>query len=90
MILGVPRENYRAERRVAIVPAVVPALTKAGLEFLVEAAPAWKPAYPDQGLHRQRREARRGPRGNFSNCRHRRPGSMLRFKRPDGQSGLAR
>ncbi len=48
MILGVPRENYPGERRVAIVPAVVPALTKAGLEVLVEAGAGLEAGYPDQ------------------------------------------
>jgi NAD(P) transhydrogenase subunit alpha len=36
MIVGVPRESFPGERRVALVPAVVPNLTKAGLEVLVE------------------------------------------------------
>jgi len=37
MIVGVPRESFPGERRVALVPVVVPNLTKAGLEVLVEA-----------------------------------------------------
>ena len=37
MIVGVPRETFPGERRVALVPAVVPALTKGGLEVVVEA-----------------------------------------------------
>ena len=37
MIIGIPREIYPGERRVAMVPAVVPILTKAGLEVVVEA-----------------------------------------------------
>ena len=48
MILGVPKENYPGERRVAIVPAVVPALAKAGLEVLVEAGAGLEAGYPDQ------------------------------------------
>jgi len=48
MILGVPKESYPGERRVAIVPAVVPALTKAGLEVLVEAGAGVEAGYPDQ------------------------------------------
>ena len=36
MIVGVPTETYPGERRVATIPAVVPALTKAGLDVLVE------------------------------------------------------
>jgi NAD(P) transhydrogenase subunit alpha len=37
MMVGVPRESFPGERRVALVPAVVPSLIKAGLEVLVEA-----------------------------------------------------
>ena len=36
MIVGVPKETFPGERRVATIPAVVPALTKAGLEVLLE------------------------------------------------------
>jgi len=37
LIVGVPKETYPGERRVALVPAAVPALTGKGLEVLVEA-----------------------------------------------------
>jgi NAD(P) transhydrogenase subunit alpha len=37
MIVGVPQETYPGERRVALVPAVVPNLAKAGLEVIVQA-----------------------------------------------------
>lgn len=37
MIVGIPRETYPGERRVALVPAVIPNLAKAGLEVVVEA-----------------------------------------------------
>ena len=36
MIVGIPTETFPGERRVATIPAVVPALTKAGLEVLLE------------------------------------------------------
>ncbi len=36
MIVGVPKESYPGERRVALVPAVIPTLAKAGLEVVVE------------------------------------------------------
>ncbi|HET7617490.1 MAG TPA: Re/Si-specific NAD(P)(+) transhydrogenase subunit alpha [Vicinamibacterales bacterium] len=36
MKLGVPKESWPGEARVAVIPAMVPALVKAGLEFLVE------------------------------------------------------
>ena len=36
MIVGVPKEIYPGERRVALVPQVVPSLAKAGFEVVVE------------------------------------------------------
>jgi NAD(P) transhydrogenase subunit alpha len=47
MIVGVPRESFPGERRVALVPAVVPNLTKAGLEVVVEAGAGFAAGYPD-------------------------------------------
>jgi NAD(P) transhydrogenase subunit alpha len=47
MIVGVPRESYPGERRVAIVPSVVPLLMKAGLEVMVEAGAGLDAGYPD-------------------------------------------
>ena len=54
MIVGVPSETYPGERRVATIPAVVPALTKAGLEVLLEpgagvSAGFLDAAYTDKG-----------------------------------------
>jgi NAD(P) transhydrogenase subunit alpha len=36
MIIGVPKESFPGERRVALVPAVLPQLVKAGCEVMVE------------------------------------------------------
>jgi H+-translocating NAD(P) transhydrogenase subunit alpha len=47
MIVGVPRESFPGERRVALVPAVIPSLTKAGLEVVVEAGAGAAAGYPD-------------------------------------------
>src|SRR5438552_11323267 len=47
MILGVPHESYPWERRVALVPAVIPNLTKAGLEVVMEAGAGAEAGYPD-------------------------------------------
>jgi len=47
MIIGVPRESFPGERRVALVPAAVPNLTKAGLEVVVEAGAGIGAGYPD-------------------------------------------
>ena len=54
MIVGVPKENYPGERRVALVPMVVPNLMKAGLEVVIEAGAGVEagfldPAYADKG-----------------------------------------
>ena len=47
MIVGVPKESYPGERRVAIVPVAVPNLVKAGLDVIVEAGAGEQAGYPD-------------------------------------------
>jgi H+-translocating NAD(P) transhydrogenase subunit alpha len=47
MIVGVPKESYPGERRVALVPAVIPALSKAKLEVLVQAGAGQAAGYLD-------------------------------------------
>ena len=47
MIVGVPKEIYPGERRVALVPAVVPNLMKSGLEVHVEAGSGALAGHPD-------------------------------------------
>jgi NAD(P) transhydrogenase subunit alpha len=47
MIVGIPRESFPGERRVALVPAVAPLYTKAGCEVLVEAGAGAAAGYPD-------------------------------------------
>jgi NAD(P) transhydrogenase subunit alpha len=47
MIVGVPRESFPGERRVALVPAVISNLVKAGLEVVVEAGAGVEASYPD-------------------------------------------
>jgi NAD(P) transhydrogenase subunit alpha len=47
MIVGVPREIFPGERRVALVPSVVPTLTKSKLEVVVEAGAGVAAGYPD-------------------------------------------
>jgi NAD(P) transhydrogenase subunit alpha len=47
MVIGVPKEIYPGERRVALVPAVLPKLTKAGLEVVIEAGAGVSAGYPD-------------------------------------------
>ena len=47
MIIGVPKEIYPGERRVALVPSVVPTLTKAGLEVQIQAGAGIEAGYTD-------------------------------------------
>jgi NAD(P) transhydrogenase subunit alpha len=47
MIVGVPRETYPGERRVALVPGVIASLQKVGLEVLIEAGAGVEAGYPD-------------------------------------------
>jgi H+-translocating NAD(P) transhydrogenase subunit alpha len=47
VIVGVPKESYPGERRVALVPLVIPILNKAGLEVIVEAGAGEQAGYPD-------------------------------------------
>jgi H+-translocating NAD(P) transhydrogenase subunit alpha len=47
VIVGVPKESYPGERRVALVPVVVPNLAKAGLEVIVESGAGEQAGYPD-------------------------------------------
>jgi H+-translocating NAD(P) transhydrogenase subunit alpha len=47
MIVGVPRESFPGERRVALVPAAIPNLMKAGLQVVVEAGAGAAAGYPD-------------------------------------------
>ena len=47
MIIGVPKESYPGERRVALVPMVIPNLAKAGLEVVIESGAGMEAGYPD-------------------------------------------
>jgi len=47
VIVGVPREIYPGERRVALTPVVVPMLAKAGLEVVIEAGAGERAGYLD-------------------------------------------
>lgn len=49
MIIGVPKETFPGERRVALTPQVLPALAKAGLSVLVEEGAGSEAGYPDGG-----------------------------------------
>lgn len=47
MIIGVPKESYPGERRVALVPMVIPNLTKAGFEVVIEQGAGSEAGFPD-------------------------------------------
>jgi H+-translocating NAD(P) transhydrogenase subunit alpha len=49
MIIGVPKEIYPGERRVSLVPLVIPALKKAGLDVVVETQAGLAAGFPDAG-----------------------------------------
>jgi NAD(P) transhydrogenase subunit alpha len=47
MIVGIPKESFPGERRVALVPSVIPSLLKAGFEVVVESGAGAAAGYPD-------------------------------------------
>ena len=47
MIIGVPKETYPGEQRVALIPATLPSLKKEGMEVQVEAGAGVASGYPD-------------------------------------------
>jgi NAD(P) transhydrogenase subunit alpha len=47
VIVGVPKETFPGERRVALVPAVLPNLKKIGIDVLVETGAGAEAGYPD-------------------------------------------
>ena len=53
MIVGVPKETYPNERRVALAPAVLPSLAKLGLDVLVEKGAGLGAGYEDEAYEKQ-------------------------------------
>jgi NAD(P) transhydrogenase subunit alpha len=47
MLVGVPKENYPSERRVALVPSVLPLLASVGLEVGIEQGAGISAGFPD-------------------------------------------
>jgi NAD(P) transhydrogenase subunit alpha len=47
MIVGTPKETFPGERRVALVPSVVPSLTRAGLQIVVESGAGLAAGFTD-------------------------------------------
>ena len=48
MRVGIPKETWPGETRVAVIPAAVPGLLKAGLEVVVEAGAGTAAGFPDE------------------------------------------
>jgi len=48
MIVGVPKEGFPGERRVAVIPAVLPKLAGLGLEVVIEAGAGEAAGFPDR------------------------------------------
>ena len=53
MIVGVPKETYPNELRVALVPAVLPILAKLGLDVLVEKGAGLGAGHADEAYEKQ-------------------------------------
>jgi NAD(P) transhydrogenase subunit alpha len=47
VLIGVPKESYPGERRVALVPLVIPNLIKAGFSVTIESGAGAEAGYPD-------------------------------------------
>lgn len=48
LVIGVPRESFPGEQRVALIPASVPVLTKVGCEVVVERGAGERAGFPDR------------------------------------------
>ena len=53
MKVGIPRETQPGETRVSVIPAAVPALTKAGLQVIVETGAGQAAGFPDETYRAQ-------------------------------------
>ena len=47
MIIGVPKETYPGEQRVALIPAIIPSLQKGGMDVRIECGAGVRAGYPD-------------------------------------------
>jgi len=68
MIVGVPRESYPGERRVALVPGVLPSLGKAGMQVMVEAGAGNSAGYPDSEYSEKGAQVKASRAEIFSNA----------------------
>ena len=89
VIIGVPKESYPGERRVALVPAVLPTLTKAGFEVHIQAGAGIEAGYPDSQYADKGAKIVADRAGSVCCRRHYRAGSLLRIERRNRQAGRA-
>ncbi len=52
LVVGIPKETFAGERRVALVPARVPLLTKRGLDVLIQAGAGFEAGFRDDQYSR--------------------------------------
>ena len=87
MIVGVPKETFPGERRVALSASAIPNLVKAGMEVLVEAGAGASAGYPDSEYARKAR--RSSQRARCFQRGGRDPASLvLWLERPTGKEDL--
>src|SRR5262245_40190405 len=53
MRVGIPKETWPGETRVAVIPAAVSGLVKSGLEVAVESGAGTEAGFPDEGYRSQ-------------------------------------
>ena len=80
MIVGVPRETYPGERRVALVPIVIPNLAKSGIEVVIEAGAGVAAGFPDAEYAAKGAKVLARPCGSLRRGGHRGSGALLRFQ----------
>jgi len=66
MVIGVPKESYPGERRVALTPAVLPSLIQSGLTVLIEAGAGVAAGYADEDFEKSGAEIIASRREIFS------------------------
>ncbi len=89
MLVGVPKETFPGERRVALVPAVLPNLKKAGVEVAVQSGAGAEAGYPDaayadKGARIAAGARRRVPAGGRCAA-----GPGIRIQRQDGSRTIS-
>jgi NAD(P) transhydrogenase subunit alpha len=53
IVVGVPKESYPGERRVAVVPDIIPVLSKAGAEVWIEGSAGLEAGFSDEDFTRK-------------------------------------